>query len=447
LKNHTPIVFLCIAALTLLVAPIHAAQQPAPPVSHGDIVVRFLLSIVALLLAAKLGGELLERLGQPAVLGELSAGMILGNAALLGLPFLEPLKHTPGLEMVAQVGVILLLFEVGLESHLKELIEVGLSALVVATVGVIAPTVLGYGVSSVFQSHEGWYVHLFAGATLAATSVGITARVLRDLRKTETKEGRIILGAAVVDDVMGLIILAVVSGMVTSIASGGHAQLSLEPVVLVTVKAILFLAGAVLLGRFVHINALRVGTHFTVPGIPLVLAICYCFALSALAGSIGLAPIVGAFAAGLVLEESDYEVFVQRGEQPIGQLLRPLSTLFVPMFFVYMGLLVDFRSFSSIDVLLFAGALTLVAVIGKQVCALGVMEKGVNRLIVGVGMIPRGEVGLIFTNIGASLAVGGQKVFSPDTVSAMVVMVMLTTVMTPPLLKVLFIREGKKGGK
>lgn len=392
------------------------------------------------MVCAKLGAEVFERFSQPAVLGELVVGMVLGGLAIGGIEFLAVARESAGLQIVAEIGVILLLFEVGLESHLKELMEVGLSALLVAVLGVIAPTVLGYGVSTYFLAGEAWYVHLFVGATLAATSVGITARVLRDLRKIDTKEARIILGAAVVDDVLGLIILAVISGLVTSISAGGGGEIESGMVLGIILKAVLFLVGAIFIGRFVHVNAIRAGSRFRVSGVPAVIAVGFCFTLAALAGEMGLAPIVGAFAAGLVLEPSDYEVYEKRGEQPIENIVRPLSAIVTPVFFVMMGMSVDLTAFASVNVLAFAGVVTLAAILGKQVCSLGVLEKGVNRIVVGIGMIPRGEVGLIFTGIGASLAVAGRPVFSSDVVSAMVVMVIVTTLVTPPILKALLVR-------
>jgi Kef-type K+ transport system membrane component KefB len=405
-----------------------------------------LLSLVLLMIVAKLGAELFERMRQPAVLGELVAGMVMSALGLAGVALIAGLKDQAGLHAAAEVGVILLLFEVGLESHLSELLEVGLSALIVAILGVLAPIGLGYGVSVLFLASEPWYVHLFVGSTLAATSVGITARVLQDLKKVDTKEARIILGAAVVDDVLGLIILAVISGIITSIAAGsGDGSVSAAMVGGIVLKAVAFLIGAIFIGRYLHINAVRAGTRFRVPGIPLVIAVGFCFVMAALAGLVGLAPIVGAFAAGLVLEPSDYEVYQRRGEMPIDSMIKPLSTILTPIFFVMMGLQVDLRAFTSVNVLAFAGVVTLAAILGKQICAIGVVEKGVKRLVVGVGMIPRGEVGLIFTGIGAKLMVDGQPVFSSDTVSAMVVMVIITTLVTPPVLKALLTRDEPDG--
>ncbi|MDZ7639855.1 MAG: cation:proton antiporter [Bryobacterales bacterium] len=408
----------------------------------GQVLNDFLIALVVVILAAKVGGEVFERLGQPAVLGELVVGIVLGNLVLLGIPWVEPLKQSEALAVAAEVGVIVLLFEVGLESHLRDLMAVGLSAMLVAILGVVAPVVLGYGVSSFLDPTHDWYVHLFVGATLAATSVGITARVLKDLRKMDAKESRIILGAAVVDDVLGLIILAVVSGVIASISTTGSAEVNYADAGIIVGKAILFLTAAVIAGRFIHIRLLAFGKRFKVSGIPLAVALSHCFFWAGLAGLIGLAPIVGAFAAGLVLEESDYHEFEQRGEDTIERLILPISTMLVPIFFVMMGLKVDLSVFADPKVLLEAAAITVVAIIGKQVCSLGVLEKGLNRLVVGIGMIPRGEVGLIFTGIGASLMVNNEPVLGAQLVSAMVVMVMVTTIITPPLLKAFFTTKG-----
>jgi Kef-type K+ transport system membrane component KefB len=295
--------------------------------------------------------------------------------------------------------------------------------------------ILGYFVSEWFLPDAQWYVHLFAGATLAATSVGITPRVLKDLRKKDTKEAQIILGAAVVDDVLGLIILAVVSGIVGSIDQSGAADVSIMPVLWIIFKAVAFLLGAILIGRLAAGKVIHFGAKARVAGLPIVLSLIYCFVLAGLAEAIGLAAIVGAFAAGLVLDETHYEAYPQMKTRRIEELVSPISSIFVPVFFVLMGIRVDLNSFRSVSVLEFAAGLSLAAIVGKQICSLGILEKGLNRLAVGVGMIPRGEVGLIFAAMGARESVGGVPVFSPETYSAMVVMVMVTTLATPPLLK------------
>ena len=198
---------------------------------------------------------------------------------------------------------------------------------------------------------------------------------------------------------------------------------------------------AVLAGRFLAQRMFHLAARLRIPGALLALSLSFCFLLAALAARAGLAPIVGAFAAGLILDPVHYRPFLERGERRVEDLLFPIATLIVPVFFVHMGLRVDLGAFTSASVAGFAAVVTLAAVAGKQVCGLGVLERGVDRIAVGVGMIPRGEVGLIFAGMGSSLLVSGQPLFSPATYSALVAMVMLTTLMTPPLLKLVFGRR------
>ena len=429
--------------LALLSAIAALPADPSVPSSGTgpSAVAEFLVVFVIVLLAAKAGGEIFERLGQPAVLGELVFGILLGNLHLVGVRAAAGLAENSYLELAAELGVILLLFEVGLESDLASLLAVGRSAVAVATFGVIAPVLLGYGVTAALLPGSPWYVDLFAGATLAATSVGITARVLKDLGKTASGEGRIILGAAVVDDVLGLVLLAIVTGLTVSVAGGGHSGLSAGPILWIVAKAVLFLVVAVAGGRWIAGLILSTGARARVAGMAIVLSVCFCFAMAAAAEAVGLAPIVGAFAAGLVLNESHFAGYSRMCARDFREIVRPLTMLFTPVFFAHMGMRVDLGSFTSGRVLLLAAALTAAAIAGKQICALGVFEKGVNRLAVGLGMIPRGEVGLIFAGIGATLIVGGRPVFSPGVFSAMVLMVMVTTLVTPPLLKLVFVRQ------
>ncbi len=398
--------------------------------------------LALIIIAAKLGGELLGRMGQPPVLGELVMGVVLGNLNLLGFTMLDPLKTNSTVRMVGEIGAILLLFEVGVESDLVQLLAVGWSSLLVATLGVIAPMILGYIVSTQLLPGASWLSHLFVGGTLTATSVGITARVLKDLDKSGTKEARIILGAAVADDVMGLIVLAVVSGLVTAAVSGsGATGISMTEILWIVVKASIFLSLAVVVGRYWSSRVFHYAARLKVSGALLSLCICFCFAVATISQLVGLAPIVGAFAAGVVLEEVHYRPFTMRGERRVQELLYPINTLIVPVFFVLMGLRVDLRSFASSTVLGFAALITLAAILGKQVCGLGVLEGGVDRLVIGVGMIPRGEVGLIFAGMGSTLILHGQPVLPPATFSALVLMIMLTTFITPSLLKVVFDRN------
>ena len=412
---------------------------------HGadiTVVVRqSMMVLVLIIVAAKLGGEIMGRLGQPPVLGELLMGVILGNLNLLGFHLFDSLRTLPSLAVLAEIGAILLLFEVGVESDLMQLLAVGWSSLLVATLGVVAPLALGYLVSTRLMPGSGWLTHLFIGGTLTATSVGITARVLKDLGKSSTKEARIILGAAIADDVIGLVVLAVISGLTSAAASGTGAEgFSWTACLWIISKAVFFLVAAVVMGRFWSQRVFTVAARLQVSGALLALCICFCFSLATVASLVGLAPIVGAFAAGVVLEEVQYQPFLERGERNVQDLLFPLTTLVAPVFFVLMGLRIDLRSFSSVPVLIFAGLITVVAVIAKQICALGVLERGVNRLAVGVGMIPRGEVGLIFAGMGSTLMLHGKPILSPTTFSALVLMVMLTTFVTPPLLKAVFRR-------
>lgn len=399
------------------------------------------LALALLIVAAKAGGELLGRLGQPPVLGELLAGVLLGNLGLFGITALEPLRNSEMLRLVAETGAILLLFEVGVESDLMQLLAVGWSSLVVATLGVIAPMVLGYFVSAWMVPEAGWLTHLFVGGTLTATSVGITARVLKDLGKSNTKEARIILGAAVADDVIGLVVLAVVSGLVATASSVGGGGAHAGPIVWIVVKATLFLALAVVAGRFWSQRVFIYAARLKVAGALLALCIAFCFVVAGIAALVGLAPIVGAFAAGVVLEEVHYKPFVERGERRVEELLFPITTLTVPIFFVVMGMRVDLKSFASPVVLGFAALITIVAIVGKQICGLGVLDRGVDRLLIGLGMIPRGEVGLIFAGLGSSLMIHGGPVLSSRTFSSLVLMIILTTFITPPLLKAGFDRK------
>ena len=277
------------------------------------------------------------------------------------------------------------------------------------------------------------YVHAFIGATLTATSVGITARVLKDLNCSTTAEARILLGAAVIDDVLGLVILAVVTGVIAA-ADDGRA-LGLSDVAWTVGKSFGFLVIALWLGVRLSPRLFRLASYLRVRGAMLALLLALCFALSWAADAIGLASIVGAFAAGLMLEPLHFREFVARGEHEPEELLQPISSFLVPVFFVVMGMRTDLRALAEPGVLVLAVALTLTAIAGKLVCGIGVRVRGVDRLIVGIGMIPRGEVGLIFANIGLGLEIAGVPIISASVYSAVVVMVILTTLVTPPLLK------------
>ncbi|MGH7740833.1 MAG: cation:proton antiporter, partial [Candidatus Eiseniibacteriota bacterium] len=303
-----------------------------------------------------------------------------------------------------------------------------------ATLGVVAPIALGFLTSRWVHPGHSPLVHWFAGATLCATSVGITARVLGELKRTGSAAGRIILGAAVIDDVMGLIVLALVSGVIRAADLGQDFRPAAA--VAIAAKAVGFLVAAVVAGRWISRRVILIVARFQIQGLLSSLALGTCFGLSWLAGTFGLAPIVGAFAAGLVLESGAVEPLRSRDldHRTVAQRIEPLSSFLTPVFFVLMGMRVDLAAFSRPGVLGFAVLLTLAAVIGKQVCALGVLEKGVDRLAVGFGMIPRGEVGLIFAGIGAGLSIAGERVVDDQLYAAVVFMVAITTLIAPPLL-------------
>ncbi len=435
---------LMLIALQILLGQTAFASETS---GHSDPIAPALLAIFAVLLAAKIGGELFERLSLPAVLGELIAGIVLGNLVLInsGWSFLEPLRTTPIregwallLDNLARLGVIILLFEVGLESTVKGMMKVGKSALLVAVLGVIAPFFLGFAASWLFVKEApaslvaavpGFslnYVHLFIGSVLCATSVGITARVFKDLGRLQTKEAQIILGAAVIDDVLGLIVLAVVSGIVSTAEFGS--ALHIGSVLRLIGVAVLFLGGSLTIGAFLVPRIIGQLAKLRTGGMAIATALLFCFGMAYLANMAGLAPIVGAFAAGLLLEEVHFRKF--REDIEIEQLIKPVSAFLVPIFFVLMGIQVRLEAFTKLSVLGVAAGLTIAAVIGKQICGFGVLERGVDRLSVGVGMIPRGEVGLIFAGAGRIL-----KVIDDATFSAVIMMVIVTTLLTPPLLR------------
>jgi Kef-type K+ transport system membrane component KefB len=381
---------------------------------HGELGT-FLLAFAAALLGAKLFGDMAERIGQPAVLGELAVGVLLGPS-LLGL---VPL--TAGILLIAEIGVLLLLFEIGLETDLEELIRVGGVAMVVAVVGMALPFLGGYLVTR--ASGFGALTAIFVGAALTATSIGITSRVLSEIGMLATREGQIILGAAIADDILGLVVLAVVSrvaatgsvGMGTALRAAGLSF------------AFLFLA--IVIGMPLGRVLVRVVGRASVRGI--LVAVSVAFALLAALGAqaAGSAAIVGAFAAGLVLARTN------RGHD-IRDAVRPIVDVFAPVFFVSIGAQVDvgyLNPFAATNrpALLLALGLVLVGVLGKFAAGFSAWGE-VRRSFIGAGMIPRGEVGLIFAQIGKESGALPEPIFV-----AVVLAVFATTFLTPPLLAAL----------
>jgi Kef-type K+ transport system membrane component KefB len=387
------------------------------------------LVLAAMLVAAKLLGELAERFGQPAVLGELIAGVLLGGS-VLGI---VPTEGTGAeiIHLLAELGVVLLLFEIGLETNLKEMLRVGTASLSVAAVGVALPFAFGF-VYWAYLPHAAsggtpdlTMSAIFVGATLTATSVGITARVLSDLGQMHTQEAKIIIGAAIIDDVLGLVILTVVSGMA---AGASVAPLGILRVLAVAVG---FLLIAILVGRFVAPHLFDLVVRMRVRYVLLVFAIAFALGLSAAAALVGSALIIGAFAAGVIL--SGINQF-----DTIEHEVRPVASIFTPIFFVSVGASVNLGLLNpgregAAGVLGVAAALTALAIVGKLAAGWAAPWIKFRRLVVGVGMVPRGEVGLIFADIGRRAGVLNEAVFG-----AVLITVMATTFVAPPGLKVLF---------
>ena len=407
--------------------------QAPTAASHGDTLAPVVLALAVILAAAKLGGDAAERIGQPAVLGELVVGVLVGNLTLLGIDWFQFITENATIGVLAQLGAVILLFEVGLESTVRDMMQVGFRSLVVAVLGVVAPWALGWWVGALLLPEHSVYVHAFLGAVLTATSVGITARVLKDLGHAQSPESRIIMGAAVIDDVLGLVVLAAVAAVIAAADSG--AGLSYGALALVFGKALVFLVGALSLGVVLSPRLFSVASRLRGRGVLLATALTFCFTLAWLASAIGLAPIVGAYAAGLILEDLHYRELAAKEEKQLEDLIRPISSFLVPVFFVLMGMRVDLSALMRPEILGLAAALTVAAIVGKQACAIGALGSRLDWLSIGIGMIPRGEVGLIFANIGLTLVVRGEHIIDAATYSAVVIMVMLTTMITPPALK------------
>lgn len=379
---------------------------------------QFLGLLVVMLGAARLCGALAKAIGQPTVLGELVAGVLLG-ASVMGL--VNPKVDV--IHLLAELGVILLLFAIGLETDLRMLVKVGGASAAVATVGVVVPFALGYAVCRLLGLPN--LVALVAGASLTATSVGITARVLSDLGRLQEPESQIILGAAVIDDVIGLVILTVIAAL-----TNGE-SVTIMSVARITGVAFGFLLGTLLVGSLIVPRLVRLVGKIDLPGTTTIMALILAFGLAWLADRAGSAVIIGAFAAGLLLAKTPQAHEVEHGVTELGN-------FFVPLFFVSVGAAVDIRVFNPMDranhaTLLVGSLLILVAVVGKFAAGYAAPWFKGKRSVIGVGMIPRGEVGLIFAQMGLSSGVFDAKLFS-----AVTLMVMATTFLAPPLLRALF---------
>ena len=426
------------AAAALLLAATPTALLAAVP---GDVavddgfIVRLFWILPVILLAGKFSGELFERIGQPAVLGELIAGALLGPSILAVIPVGGGDPMADVIRIFAEIGVVILLFEIGLETDLRQMARVGAGATTVAIVGVALPFLLGFAfwmsplVPEQFNVTHHATTAIFVGAALTATSVGITARVLTDLKAMGSVEAQLIIGAAVIDDVLGLVILGVVAGLVTgdSITVLGVARM--------LAVAVGFLVLAVAIGLAVAPRVFSLIDRMRVRGMLLVSAFAFMMLIAWLAHTAGSAMIIGAFAAGIIL--SDTNQF-----DTIEEKIKPVADIFAPVFFLSIGAQLNVRLLNPFEpanrpVLAIGLALFVIAFVGKVVAGFPVVWRKFNRLAVGVGMVPRGEGGLIFAQIGLTAGV-----LSPQWFSAILLMVIGTTFVAPPLLKVVFARGG-----
>lgn len=378
-------------------------------------IAQFLLALIAIFVAAKAFGEIAERLGQPAVLGELVGGVIVGVS---GLHLVNP--HDVTIHLLSELGVILLLFLIGLETDLKKLIQVGGSATAVAIVGVLLPLAGGIGIGQFLGFPI--MVSVFLGASLTATSVGITARVLSDLGHLKDDESQVILGAAVIDDVIGLVLLTLVG----TLAMGG--ALTFLGVGRIVLVAFGFVILAIVIGSQLAPLLIRAIDKIEIQRGLFFSSLVFALLLAYIAHEVGSAIIIGSFAAGLVLARTHHGKQIEREVHDVAQ-------FFIPIFFVVVGAAIDLKSLNPFDAdsrrfLLIGLALTVVGIFGKLAAGYVVWKKRLRRTVIGVGMIPRGEVGLIFAQIGLST-----KLLSAGLYSAVALMVMLTTFITPPLLR------------
>ena len=434
---------------------------PSAIAAGSGVVGENLLWLAIILMAARLFAPLTQRIGFPAVLGELLLGVVLGNLALIGVQYFDRVAADPIVAFLAELGVIVLLLQIGLETRLDDLVKVGVKASLVGVVGIAVPFLLGaYVVGPLLLPGQSENTYLFLGATLAATSVGITGRVFRDLGRLNMPEARIVLGAAVIDDVLGLVILAVVSSLVQA------GSVSVGQVGAIIGEAVLFLGGSIVIGRVLAKRFAGLLARLD-PGHSMLFALVLATGLflAWLAHAIGLAPIIGAFAAGLLFEPvylKDFEtpavvrdvdaVLPENSPVALRQQLRkvlekhthhqhehmvePIGYFFVPVFFVLTGMQVDLKTLADPQIVLVALGITAVAVAGKLVAGFAA-GRGNNPWIVGWGMVPRGEVGLIFAAVGKQLGVVSESMFS-----VIVIMVILTTLLTPPILTALLKKKA-----
>jgi len=376
-----------------------------------------LIALLAIFAAAKLFGELAERIGQPAVLGEMIGGIVVGVS---GLHLVD--AHSAVLHVLAELGVLLLLFLIGLETDLDRLLSVGGASVAVAVTGVVLPFAAGFGVGRWLNYPT--TLSIFLGAALTATSVGITARVLSDLGHLKSDESQVILGAAVIDDILGLVLLTVVTAMAAGerITALGTAK--------IFGLAFGFVALAVVIGSFLAPRLIDFITRLRVRKALFFASLMFAFSMAYLADRAGSALIIGAFAAGLVLARTDHGREIEHEIYDVAQ-------FFIPIFFVSVGAAVDLKAINPFNAetrpfFIVGMALTVVAIIGKLLAGYAAFGRPLRKFVIGVGMVPRGEVGLIFAQLGLTAGL-----LSAGLYSSVAMMVMITTFLAPPALRTL----------
>lgn len=461
-------------SLFLLAALLPAVAGAIKNIEHNDPVAPVIFGVTGILFVAIIGRHTARRLGLPSVMGELTMGIIVGNLAyywgydliillregpavfnaignvlqgdslelactsamgngvneqviamLQGPHGNELLQVAHAVDVFSRYGIIFLLFMVGLDTSVEEMRSVGGDSARVAIIGVVTPFLLGSVSSHYLLPSLPFHSNLFLGATLAATSVGITAAVLKEMQLQKSRTAHVILGAAVFDDVLGLLMLAVVSGIVVS------GSIEVWHILRVILLAVVFLAGAIFLGPTVLRFVIRLMHRMDLVEAKMFVSYLFVMVLAWMANLSGLATIIGAFTAGLILHDAYFDHWENDTDCPvcIKDLIMPLEVILVPIFFVLMGMQVKLETFFTGEVAWLSLGLLVSAVIGKLVSGWGA-SRGLNRFAIGAGMLPRGEVGLVFAAIGKSMNVIDDAMFS-----AIVLMVILTTLMSPPLLK------------
>jgi Kef-type K+ transport system membrane component KefB len=393
------------------------------------------LAIIALLwVAAKIGSEVAVRFKLPAVAGQLSIGVLLA-ALHEHFSWFPNIGKSSEANVLAYIGVVVLMFVVGLESSISQMLKVGWASLRVAVMGVAAPMTLGFVGSKLLLPDAPFAVHLFVGGCLGVTSLSVSAQVLREKGVSKSQSGRVIIGAAILDDILGLLVLASVSGIAVATAfdtaSATAVQVSLWGQL---GKALgmtaLFILFALAVGRWVSPRLFKIASRFRSEELLLPLSLAFAFALAYLGNLVGLATIVGACAAGLILEPSHVQLIQERETHTLEEMLHPLVMTFAPLFFVLTGAMVEISALLQPTTLFLMAVLTFIGILGKYACG-WVAGGGLSAPVIGWGMVPRGEVGIIFVAVGRDIQINGKPFLGPEIQAGVLGAILLTTILGP----------------